>query len=168
MTSCSNCGKEIPEGAVYCPNCGTPVQAASQVRLAFWGERFLAWLIDVAILGIITLPFSIPTLLGGPNLVIIPPLPSWIPFVNFGLSNIIYFLYWMLMEGIYGRSFGKMVMRLKVAGLDGNPVDVSQAALESVGKAFLLPLDVILGLILYPRKRQRMFNHLSGTVVLKA
>lgn len=168
MTSCSNCGKEIPEGAAYCPKCGTPVQAASQARLAFWGERFLAWLIDVAILGIITLPFSIPTLLGGPSLVIISPLPSWIPFVNFGLSNIVYFLYWMLMEGIYGRSLGKMVMRLKVARLDGNPVDVSQAALESVGKAFLLPLDVILGLILYPRKRQRMFNHLSGTVVLKA
>jgi uncharacterized RDD family membrane protein YckC len=74
----------------------------------------------------------------------------------------------MLMEGIYGRSLGKMLMRLKVTRLDGGPMDVGQAAIETVGKAFLLPLDLILGWILYPSKRQRIFNYLSGTVVLRA
>jgi uncharacterized RDD family membrane protein YckC len=45
---------------------------------------------------------------------------------------------------------------------------MAQAALESVGKAFLLPLDLILGWILHPRKRQRILNYLSGTIVLRA
>jgi uncharacterized RDD family membrane protein YckC len=95
-------------------------------------------------------------------------LPFWIPFVNFGFSNVVYFLYWTLMEGIYGRSLGKMLMRLKVTKLDGKPIDMVQAALESVGKGFLLPLDIILGLILHPRKRQRIFSYLSETIVLRA
>jgi hypothetical protein len=36
-----------------------------------------------------------------------------------------------------------------------------------VGKAFLLPLDLLLGWILYPRRRQRLFNHISETIVIK-
>ena len=74
----------------------------------------------------------------------------------------------MLMEGIYGSKLGKMLMRLKVTKLDGEPIDMAQAALESVGKAFLLPLDLILGWIFHPRKRQRIFSYLSGTIVLRA
>ncbi|MHA2428996.1 MAG: zinc-ribbon domain-containing protein, partial [Candidatus Hermodarchaeia archaeon] len=27
MPYCERCGKEIPEDATYCPECGTPVQA---------------------------------------------------------------------------------------------------------------------------------------------
>jgi uncharacterized RDD family membrane protein YckC len=168
MPSCKNCGNELPEGAGYCPKCGTPVQAKPPLRLAFWGERFLAWLVDIVILGIIMVPISVLTWFGWSGFAILPRLPNWTPFLNFGLSNVIYFLYWMLMEGITGRSLGKMLMRLKVTRLDGGPMDMGQAAIESVGKAFLLPLDMILGWILYPSKRQRMFNYLSGTVVLKA
>jgi uncharacterized RDD family membrane protein YckC len=160
MPACRECGKEVPEGAQYCPNCGAPVQTPLQPRLAFWGERFLAWLVDIIILGIATGLISLLT--WAPNL------PTWFPFVNFGFSNIVYFLYWTLMEGIYGRSLGKMLMRIKVTRSDGQPIDLAQAALESVGKAFLLPIDLILGWILHPRKRQRIFNYLSGTIVLRA
>jgi uncharacterized RDD family membrane protein YckC len=168
MPSCRNCGNELPEGTQYCPKCGTPAETPPQLRLAFWGERFLAWLVDVVILGIVMAPISILTWLGWPGFVFVPRLPFWIPFVNFGLSNVAYLLYWMLMEGIYGRSLGKMLMRLKVTKLDGEPIDMAQAALESVGKAFLLPIDLILGWILHPRKRQRIFSYLSGTIVLRA
>lgn len=168
MPLCRNCGNELPEGALYCPKCGTSVVTASQLRLAFWGERFLAWLVDIVVLGIIMAPISVFVWLGSPGFVVVPRLPFWIPFVNFGFSNVVYFLYWMLMEGIYGRSLGKMLMRLKITTLDGKPIDMAQAALESVGKAFLLPLDLILGWILHPKKRQRMFNNLSGTIVLRA
>jgi hypothetical protein len=44
---------------------------------------------------------------------------------------------------------------------------MQQAAVQSIGKAFLLPLDLILGWFLYPSKQQRLFNNLSETVVLK-
>jgi uncharacterized RDD family membrane protein YckC len=58
-------------------------------------------------------------------------------------------------------------MRIKAARLDGSPINMGQAALQSLGKAFLLPLDCLLGWILYPRRRQRLFNYLSETVVVK-
>lgn len=93
--------------------------------------------------------------------------PNWIPFVDLGLSNVVYFLYWMFMDGIYGQSIGKAVMKIKVTRLDGKPMDMGQAALESVGKAFLLPLDCILGWIFYPKKRQRIFSYLSQTIVVR-
>jgi uncharacterized RDD family membrane protein YckC len=73
----------------------------------------------------------------------------------------------MLMEGSSGQSFGKMLMRIKVVHLNGTPVNMGNAAVESVGKAFLLPLDCIVGWILYPRSRQRLFNRISRTVVVK-
>jgi uncharacterized RDD family membrane protein YckC len=73
----------------------------------------------------------------------------------------------MLMDGAYGQSFGKMIMRIKVTRLDGSKIGMGAAALESLGKAFLLPLDLILGWILYPRRRQRIFNYISETIVIK-
>ncbi len=33
-------------------------------------------------------------------------------------------------------------MKIEVTNLDGNPVDLAKAALNAVGKAFLLPLDM--------------------------
>jgi len=168
LPTCRNCGSDVPEGALYCPKCGNPLQAAPQFNLAFWGERFLAWLVDVVVLAIVMAPISLLARLGWPGVTIVPGSPFWIPFFNFGLSNLVYFLYWMLMEGTYGRSLGKMLLRLKVTRLDGRSIDMGQAALESVGKAFLLPIDLILGWILHPRKRQRIFNYLSGTIVIRA
>jgi uncharacterized RDD family membrane protein YckC len=168
MPSCRNCGNELPEGAFYCPKCGTHVGTAPRPRLTFWGERFLAWLVDVVILAIIMAPIGILSWLGWPGFAIMPRLPFWIPFVNFGLSNVVYFLYWMFMEGIYGQSLGKMLLRIKITRVDGERIDMVQAAIESVGKAFLLPLDLIVGWIVHPRKRQRIFNYLSGTIVLRA
>jgi len=73
----------------------------------------------------------------------------------------------MFMDGLYGQSFGKMAMRIKVTRLDGSQINMGAAALESVGKAFLLPLDCLLGWLLYPKRRQRIFNYISETIVVK-
>jgi uncharacterized RDD family membrane protein YckC len=71
------------------------------------------------------------------------------------------------MEGINGQSVGKMAMKIRVTALNGEPTDLVHAAIQSLGKAFLLPLDCIIGLILYPTKRQRLFNYISETLVVK-
>ena len=144
------------------------VETEAKLFLAFWGERFVAWLIDVIILSIILTPIRLFAWVEWPGVTWIPGFPNWIPFVDFGLSNVIHFLYWMLMEGAYGQSFGKMIMRIKVTRLDGNKPNIVQAAIESIGKAYLLPLDCLIGWLLYPRKRQRIFNYLSETIVVKA
>ncbi len=186
MANCKNCGFELPAGAQFCPRCGAPVPKLEEplsqptlsvpsapslgqgIVLAFWWERFLAWLIDVVIIGIFA---SILNLITGLALTALPGWPSWIPFFSFNLNGVLLFLYWMLMEGISsqkGQSFGKSIMRIRVVHLDGTPINMADAAVESVGKAFILPIDLLIGWILYPRKRQRLFNYLSRTVVVRA
>jgi uncharacterized RDD family membrane protein YckC len=140
---------------------------APGLKLAFWGERFVAWLIDVIILGVIVGLLGLFAWFASGSLTWWSNWPGWLPFFNFNLGGAIYFLYWMLMEGAYGQSLGKMIMHLRVTRLDGHPIGMSNAALESVGKAFLLPLDVLLGWIFYPKRRQRLFNYLSETVVIR-
>ena len=163
---CVKCGSEVPEDADYCPNCGAQVDV-TELKLAFWGERFVAWLIDIIILSIIVVPLRILLSNVWPSFAWVQNVPTWIPFVDFGTGNLIHLLYWMLMDNAYGQSFGKMVMKIKVTKLNGQPIGIQQAALESVGKAFLLPLDCLLGWIFYPRRRQRIFNYLSETIVIK-
>ena len=180
MPYCKNCGNELPEGAQFCPKCGTavtkleepvvvaapvPPVAAPELNLAFWGERFVAWLIDFVLIWAVLLILGLFTFFGGLSSGLSPGWPSWIPFFN--PSGLVLFLYWMLMERSSGQSVGKMVMRLKVVHTNGSPVNMGNAAVESVGKAFLLPIDCIVGWILYPRSRQRLFNHISRTVVVK-
>ena len=71
------------------------------------------------------------------------------------------------MEGIFGQSLGKMIMKLKIVQTNGERITMLQAAVESLGKAFLLPIDCLIGWILYSNKKQRLFNFLSETVVIK-
>ncbi len=184
MANCKNCGFELPEGAVYCPRCGAPVakeepaitaarqaQEAPTLHLALWWERIVAWIIDVVIIGIIAWILNLFALLAGSSFsfTATPGVPSWISFfISFSLEGVFRFLYWMFMEGSSGQSFGKMVMRLKVVHMDGTAVNMGWAAVESAGKAFFLPLDLLIGWILYPRRRQRVFNYLSQTVVVKS
>ena len=181
MSCCKKCGNDLPEAAKYCPACGTststeeaPVASTvrvvsdqsdvSGVKLAFWGERFVAWLIDAIIIGIVAGILGLFSLIVG---VTWSFWPSWIPFFNFNLSGVIFFLYWMFMDGLYGQSIGKMIMHLRVTRLDGGQINILAAALESVGKAFLLPLDCLLGWFLYPKGRQRIFNYISETIVVR-
>ncbi len=180
MPYCKKCGNELPEEAKFCPKCGTSISTepsatsattvtrvasvAAGGNLASWGERFVAWLLDAIIVGIVVGILSLFSWIVGLTW---SAWPSWIPFFNFNLSGVIYFLYWMFMDGLYGQSIGKMIMRIKVTRLDGGQINMLAAALESVGKAFLLPLDCLLGWFLYPKRRQRIFNYISETIVIK-
>ena len=49
----------------------------------------------------------------------------------------------------------------------GGKPKLSGVLLSCFGKSFLLPFDVILGLILSNQKRQRIFNNLGKTIVIK-
>jgi uncharacterized RDD family membrane protein YckC len=135
---------------------------------ANWGERLVAYIIDVIILSIFLTPLRLisfwsswPAWSWGPESL------RWMPFVSLGWDNIVHFLYWTFLEGSYGQSIGKMIMKIKVTRLNGEPVDIIAAAIESIGKSFVLVLDCLAGWILYPQKNQRLFNYISGTIVTK-
>lgn len=141
-----------------------------EIRLASWVDRFVAWLVDFIIvligLGIlfalIAFPFS--HFRYGNEMTI--------EYRNFGpshyfLSSLVFFVYWTYFEFTGGQSIGKRLLNIKTADLSGNKVDMKSAAIESFGKSFLLPIDVILGWIFSNDKRQRIFNKISNTIVIK-
>ncbi len=92
-----------------------------------------------------------------------------IPFFTVGSRDVVQFLYWTILEGTMGQSLGKMAMRLRVTNIDGSQANLIQAAGESFGKAFLLPIDCIIGWLAEAckEKSQRLFNMLSKTIVIK-
>jgi uncharacterized RDD family membrane protein YckC len=144
-------------------------QQPTEIVLASWGERFLAWLIDFIIVNVVlwaifaaaTIPFWLD---GMPD--------RWFfgrsnGAVGWAVTSLVFFAYWTYFETTTGQSLGKMALRIKTTGLAGNKVDVRSAAIQSFGKAFLLPIDVILGWIFTNDKRQRIFARAGNTIVVK-
>lgn len=86
-------------------------------------------------------------------------------FTSLGYYGILTFLYWTVLEGYRGQSLGKMVLNLTVVGLFGESIGFKDAAIESFGKAFLLPLDCLVGWAALSGSGQRLFNRISDTVV---
>ena len=128
------------------------------IIIAKWRDRFIAWLIDIAIffagIGIVyCLDFYNQWHLD----------PSWeiIPGLGF-------YAYMVLFEWKKGQTIGKKVMNIKIANLDGTHPGIKSIIISNIGKAFLLPIDVILGWILTNDKKQRIFNKLSDTLVIKS
>jgi uncharacterized RDD family membrane protein YckC len=156
---CDQCGTEYKEEDVYCPKCGVQVSkpiGQGYIELATWTQRFIALVIDGIILGIVLSVMNLPgyRILQGVN-------------IKFGMDNILEFLYFMFMDHYYGQSIGKKVMNLRITREGGAHLSLVDAAIESFGKVFLLPIDFLIGYFMYRDKNQRLFNYLSDTVVIR-
>jgi uncharacterized RDD family membrane protein YckC len=144
------------------------------IVLARWIDRFIAWLVDFIIvsigLGIIFAAISLPFWIAFPhwfestNMNMAFRSTPWPPYI---ISSLVFMAYWTYFESTTGQSIGKKLLHLKTTDLAGKSVDARTALIESFGKAFLLPLDVILGWIFTNDRRQRIFNRASGTIVVK-
>lgn len=142
---------------------GEPVE----LKIAKWSDRFFAWLIDfIIIIIVVEAPLGAATF------------PSWSDHdpdrwfrhaepISYFLPSLAFFAYWTFFEYTKGQSIGKMILHLKTVNLLGDNVDIRNIAIESFGKSFLLPLDLILGWIFTNEKRQRIFNKASNTIVIK-
>ena len=150
----------------------SPTPAAGQeIVLAKWSTRFFAWLIDFIIvnvvLGAIFSAVALPFWLANPD-------PGrWANGagldgpLGWGVTSLVFFAYWIYFESTSGQSLGKMVLRIRTTDLAGGRADVRNVAIESFGKAFLLPIDVILGWIFTNDKRQRIFGRAGNTIVIR-
>lgn len=156
------------------------------IVLARWSTRFWAWLVDFIIvnvaLGILFVLLAMPILLAGladPNMMATMMSNTknnghgqWWgkiggPF-TFAINSLAFFGYWTFMESRYnGQSIGKMLLHIKVANLEGKAADTKSIAISSFGKAFILPLDVLLGWIFTNEKRQRLLGRAADTLVIK-
>ena len=130
--------------------------------LAKWADRFFAWLIDFIIISIIStsIIFAIFGTIEFEG-------SFWAENTQYIPTSILFFIYWTILEYKTGQTIGKKILNIKIIDINGNKPNLKGVLISSFGKAFLLPFDVVLGWILTNEKRQRIFNKLGDTVVVK-
>jgi uncharacterized RDD family membrane protein YckC len=145
---------------------GQPPNQRPEIVLARWSTRFWAWLVDFIIVTVaIEIIFAIvyaplafnQGVQGNPGL----------GAVRFAVQSLLFFGYWLYFESTSGQSIGKKLLKIKTTDLVGNLPSAKNVAIQSFGKAFLLPIDVFFGWIFTNDKRQRLFNRASDTIVIK-
>ena len=148
-----------PEGQ---PNGQQPV-----LTLARWGTRFWAWLVDFIIVTIVVeviFAIAYAPLAFAQGIQENPALGV----IRGVTQSLLFFGYWLYFESTSGQSIGKKLLKIKTTDLRGNVAGAKSIAIQSFGKAFLLPIDVFFGWIFTNDKRQRIFSRAGNTIVIKS
>ena len=82
-------------------------------------------------------------------------------------TSVMFFSYWIILEYKTGQTVGKKMFNLKITNSQGEKPSLIGIIISSFGKSFILPIDMILGLIITNEKRQRIFNKLGDTLIIK-
>ena len=184
MAFCAKCGKEIPEGAGFCPACGAPAGGAAaaptgpvsgmdtlikdSTAQGYWISRLIALVVDVVIIAVVV---GILGLIGFASFLLSGGIIRTFFFGPFALvAAIIIILYFPVLESVRGATIGKQVLGLKVVSKSGSHPTFGEALIRNVSKIywFLLLLDVIVGLALSKGYQQKYSDSLVGTSVVPA
>jgi uncharacterized RDD family membrane protein YckC len=194
MTFCRSCGKEVPEGAAFCPACGastgeTRSRYVSGGETEFdrltrdsrtqehWIRRVVAYIVDWIVVSIVTAIIFLVISVGAGLASVAIAGPSianfFLPFGPiglgiFGLEALFFLLYFTFSEGVCHRTLGKSLMGLEVRTTDGTPLDVPKAFVRNISKIYwlLLLLDLIGGFFTKVTPGQRFLDRLAGTIVV--
>ena len=82
-------------------------------------------------------------------------------------TSVMFLSYWIILEYKTGQTIGKKMFNLKITNSQGEKPSLMGVVISSFGKSFILPIDMILGLIITNEKRQRIFNRIGNTIVIK-
>ena len=136
---------------------------SSKIILAKWKDRFFAWLIDFVIISLISsstfflsflyLDYDFENFITNDGM--------YIP------TSIMFFSYWIILEYKTGQTIGKKMFNLKITNIEGKKPSLTGVVISSFGKSFILPIDMILGLIITNEKSQRIFNKIGNTIIIK-
>ena len=136
---------------------------SSKIILAKWKDRFFAWLVDFVIISLISssifflsflyLDYNFENFITNDGM--------YIP------TSVMFFSYWIILEYKTGQTIGKKMFNLKITNSQGEKPSLIGVVISSFGKSFILPIDMILGLIITNEKRQRIFNKIGNTIIIK-
>jgi len=136
---------------------------SSKIILAKWKDRFFAWLVDFVIISLISssifflsflyLDYNFENFITNDGM--------YIP------TSVMFLSYWIILEYKTSQTIGKKMFNLKVTNSQGEKPSLMGVVISSFGKSFILPVDMILGLIITNDKRQRIFNRMGNTIVIK-
>ncbi len=76
---------------------------------------------------------------------------------------------WILftaLEGYNGETIGKFLLGLRVVKRDGSKITLAEAAVRNVGKVFMLPIDLLLGLKYRKHGYLRFFDYYTKSTVV--
>jgi len=138
---------------------------SSKIIIAKWTDRFLAWLIDFIIVSIISTSIIFASF--GTMDYEFEEDVFWAESTQYIPTSILFFVYWTILEYKTGQTIGKKILNLRVVNISGKKPDLKGIMISSFGKSFLLPIDVVLGWLLTNEKRQRVFNKLGDTLIVK-
>ena len=88
-----------------------------------------------------------------------------------GVGMLLFLAYFIVLEGMFGATVGKMVVKLKVVREDGSACGIGPAVIRNVLRIVdALPFFYLIGLILISRsdKKQRLGDSIAKTVVVKS
>lgn len=128
------------------------------------GRRFFALLIDGLITGLAWVPFA-ETQSGDGTYSI-----GW-RGLDFALPMVITVVYFIVLEGAFGATVGKIVLGIRVRGLDGSRIGFGAAAIRNLARivdAFPYVLPYLVGGIAATRSdtKQRFGDRWAKTVVV--
>lgn len=138
------------------------VQIATKITslpLANFKKRTVAFLIDLGIAFAIFM--AVPNVFSS-----ITPGGGIFPNFSIILFLLLLWMYLTLLEGFAGQTLGKRIVGLKVVATGGKRVFYDHAAVRNFGVAFLLPVDLLIGLRLRDKRYIRYFDKFSGTTVI--
>lgn len=122
-----------------------------------WIRRLFAFVIDAVIIAAIGLFFAIPF-----------SFLTWAWYVTGFFWGLIWFVYSLFLETIFGGTVGKKLLGLRVVAIDGN-LDIMHALIRNISKIFgiIFLLDLLLGAATQGDPRQRYFDRLARTTVTR-
>lgn len=136
--------------------------------------RTAAYIIDGLILGLIIMLLVIPMIIITVSAQYLDQ-TSWVIalviLVNLFIAIAIFgvfFCYFVVLEGRYGRTAGKYVMGLKVLRSNGTKIGFREAILRNLPKFFgnFIIIDAIIMLIFFNKEKQRAFDKVADTIVV--
>jgi uncharacterized RDD family membrane protein YckC len=184
---CSKCGSAMTATAQFCNNCGTPVPAASTLPYpvaysrpyaGFW-IRFVAFIIDAIIVGVICSPFvmmMVPSMMAGilrsgnrgPD----PETMVALMVTGFKIKVITQVIAWIyeawMTSSDRQATVGKIAVGLKVTDLNGQRISFARATGRHFAK-ILSAVIFMIGFIMaaFTERKQGLHDILAGTLVVK-
>jgi uncharacterized RDD family membrane protein YckC len=158
---CTRCGRQNDDTANYCQGCGSPLQQQSStiavsptgaVEYATFGQRFVAILIDFAILSVAT---------------------GSVVAATFGMGVTLGFLApWLyeafMMSSEWQATVGKRVMSIVVTDMEGKRLSFARATGRHFAKyisVFLIGIGFIVAA--FTAKKQALHDMIAETLVVK-
>jgi uncharacterized RDD family membrane protein YckC len=85
------------------------------------------------------------------------------------MVGILWFLYYWLLEGLFGTTLGKLVMNLHVVRVDGSKIDLRKSVIRNLLRLIDGIGVYLVGFLvaLLSRKKQRLGDHVADTVVVQ-